>query len=75
MSNITTAQAISKLCEELKKDSGYFYSWQANIAMQFKDNCHRAGVDFPQLHEIANKSAIDFLNVLMIIPEVSDEQL
>lgn len=64
MSDITTKQAIEKLTKELKADPGYFMAWQANIAMAFKDECRNAGVQFPQLHEIVNQAAVNFLNLL-----------
>lgn len=39
---ITTKQAIEQLTKALRGDQEYYSSWQANIAMQFKDefdNC------------------------------------
>jgi hypothetical protein len=61
---VTTADAVKHLCEQLKLDQGYFYSWQANIAMQFKDECDRQGIKFPQMHDVSNQAAINFLNLL-----------
>lgn len=62
---LTTKEAVDHLCEQLRNDSGYYYSWQANIAMQFKDACARAGYQFPDLHKLSNEAAINFLNLLV----------
>jgi len=70
---MTTPEAVSHLISELKKDEGYYYSWQANIAMAFKDEFHRqAGqpgevkhVNSDDIHEIANQAAKNFLNLLI----------
>ena len=32
-----TKLAVDILCQALREDPEYYYSWQANIAMQFKD--------------------------------------
>lgn len=57
--------AVTILVDELSKDPHYFYAWQANIAMAFKDECSRNNVDFESLHEVANQAAINFLNLLI----------
>jgi hypothetical protein len=62
---MNTAEAVKQLVSALKNDSGYYYSWQANIAMAFKDEMSREGITFPQLHSVANKAAINFLDILM----------
>ena len=64
-----TEDEIKHLCEQLKADKHYYYSWQANIAMQFKDSCARHGVNFPELHDIANEAAINFLFLLCREPQ------
>jgi hypothetical protein len=61
---MTTQKAVDHLTKELKADMGYFYAWQANIAMAFQDECVREGIRFPQLHKISNDAAINFLNML-----------
>lgn len=64
------SEAIKVLTESLKKDEGYFYSWKANIAMAFKDEWSRqaSASGLPctpeHIHEIANKSANNFLKQL-----------
>lgn len=68
-----TKDAINILIEILKIDEDYRRSWQANIAMCFKDECYRSFKeslyteyrDAPEeIHKIANKAAINFLNLL-----------
>lgn len=68
MSNIQSA--MQQVIEALKSDEGYFISWQANIAMAFKDELAKRGktVD-SEMHEIANQAAKNFLNLLTYIPE------
>lgn len=72
---ITTKQAVNKLCEELRNDKDYYYSWQANIAMQFQDiywdtfkdielDCE---VNRKLIHTISNEAAQRFLNLLINI--------
>lgn len=70
-------EAIEVLQTELKKDEGYRISWQANIAMAFKDEMEIKGVHSPNpennsilvtremLHTIANDASDNFLNILM----------
>lgn len=62
--NINLSKSIYLLCEELKKDDAYYYSWQANIAMAFKDRFHNDYL-VKGIHEISNESAKDFLNLLI----------
>ncbi len=67
------SKAVKLLCKELKADPEYRMSWQANIAMAFKDEFER-GVEFnttpltnvgrDALHTVANKAADNFLNNL-----------
>lgn len=71
---ITTKEAMEQLIKELKEDPQYYYSWQANIAMAFKDaydwewknlNEFREGVpEKPSIHKVANDAAKNFLNLL-----------
>jgi hypothetical protein len=59
----------------IQSDQGYRYGWQANIAMAFKDEWQRAADNggLPctpeQIHEIANKAADNFLNLLCYRPK------
>lgn len=54
-------EALAILKEALE-DDGYFISWQANLAMAFKDQI----INNPQesLHENCNNAAIEFMNRL-----------
>lgn len=62
--------SVKNLCERLKKDKDYYYSWQANIAMAFQDEFRK---EFPasstgylfDLHKISNEAAKYFLNNLI----------
>ena len=59
---------IKDLVKALKNDEGYYYSWQANIAMSFYDHMQWSGKRKPSskdLNEIANKAAKHFLNLLI----------
>jgi len=62
--------AVNLLCDELRKDPEYFYSWQSNIAMAFKDEYDRQvvrpGLSAP-VHIIANNAAKNFLTSLIYI--------
>jgi hypothetical protein len=64
-------KAVKTLRKALKKDPALFYAFQANIAMQFKDNyCMRRKekgylyMNNEDIHQIANESAKSFLNLL-----------
>jgi hypothetical protein len=70
--------AIQVLAKALREDREYYEAWQANIAMAFKDNVHWYITKYKveclgaeAYHEIANKSAEYFLNLL--IAEQNDE--
>lgn len=58
-------QALDKLREELEKDAAYKYTWQANIAVQFQDELARRGYRLPDLYDISNVAAKNFLSVLI----------
>jgi hypothetical protein len=70
-SETAIAKAVSILCEEWRNDPAYFYAWQANIAMAFKDEFDRSfiniglGDTIDQVHRIANQAAINFLHQLI----------
>ena len=75
----TVAKAIERIKSELsadKEEGSYFHSWQANIAMAFKDEFDRKAKEkepvftkwlFTEngVHEIANNAAKEFLNLLI----------
>ena len=65
-------KAVRILIKELRKDEGYYHSWQSNIAMAFKDKYYsykkkknKRWLNQRDIHEIANESAKNFLNLLM----------
>lgn len=69
---ISTKQAVEKLCGELKNDKGYYFGWQSNIAMAILDTkrwfLEEHGLkEVPKEmeHSLANKAAIHFLNSLI----------
>lgn len=59
---------IKNLVKALKTDKGYFYSWQANIAMAFEDTYYQKKLknkpSRKDIHEISNEAAIYFLGLL-----------
>lgn len=57
------SNAIQVLIKHLNEDEGYRYTWQANIAMSFKDE-YEANKNDPEIHYIANNAAIRFLHNL-----------
>lgn len=76
---ITIPDAIKVLRESLaedKSEGSYYYSWQANIAIAFKDEFRRS-MEAHQpnalkwlfkkngLHEISNNAAKNFLDLLI----------
>ncbi len=61
---MTTKEAVDHLVGELDSDAGYYNAWQANIAVAFYDTVKNAGYDFPELHALANKAAVQFLTIL-----------
>jgi intergrase/recombinase len=69
---ITTKEAMDRLRKDLGEDNregSYYYSWQANIAMSFFDVCRqnktKVKVSTKNLHEISNKAAKNFLDLLI----------
>ncbi len=57
---------IDVLRNELKRDEGYYLSWQANIAMAFYDEAkkNKVRVGAEKLHKISNEAAKNFLTLL-----------
>lgn len=63
-------ETMKILVKALKEDPDYYMSWQANIAMAFKDEFSRhpraaEAVNSETVHVIANTAAKDFLNLLI----------
>jgi len=67
--------ALIKALIEDKSEGSYYYSWQANIAMAFQDEYNRKKERFrimgptfapfePNIHEISNEAAKNFLDLL-----------
>jgi hypothetical protein len=61
------SDAVKCLCAALRKDKGYFISWQSNIAMAFCDENRRQGSrdSYVKVHKVANTAAVNFLNLLI----------
>lgn len=84
MSKVTIPQAIEVITEAMledKSEGSYYYSWQANIAMAFKDEYdrikerHRIMSSIhepfsPNIHDIANDAAKHFLDSLCAKPQI-----
>ena len=80
METIELKNAISRIISELKNDKGYYESWQANIAMSYKDNDvwykNKTGKKYlnkNDKHIIANNAAVYFLNQLCNNNETSEQ--
>jgi hypothetical protein len=65
-------KAVKILSKALRNDPDYFRAYQANIAMQFKDEYSRVrktrGYNYlnnEDIHNIANKAAKSFLELLI----------
>lgn len=63
MTGAAVAKAVSLVCRELRKDKGWWDAYQCNIAMAFKDEMGRRGYRLPDLHEIANAAATNFMQM------------
>ena len=61
---MTTKEAVDRLCKALEEDMDYFRTWQANIAMAFKDEYQSAFMS-DGVHDIANRAAVNFLRLLI----------
>lgn len=61
--NKPLTEAMQVLNNALKEDPEYRMSWQANIAMAFKDS-HHFNCGTHSTHYIANEAANNFLNTL-----------
>jgi hypothetical protein len=65
-------KAVKTLSKALRNDPDYFRAYQANIAMQFKDEYYRKKVakkygyiNNEDVHQIANTAATSFLELLI----------
>lgn len=58
---------IRNLSKALKRDPQYWITWQANLAMAFKDQAHwdKRKWNKHELHETANNAAKCFLDLLI----------
>lgn len=59
-------KAVDTLTRALENDQDFFYAYQANIAMAFKDEYARNSKRYKNnqdIHEIANTAAINFLHL------------
>jgi hypothetical protein len=67
---MSVKKEMDTIINELRNDEGFRYSWKANIAMCFVDQFRESLEEnsdiltYQQLHELANKSADRFLNLL-----------
>jgi uncharacterized protein YukE len=66
----TAVSALISGLSEDKSEGSYYYSWQANIAMAFKDEYERFNPNMRDgnreiLHRIANNAAKNFLDLLI----------
>lgn len=65
---------IDRLTKQLRKDEGYYLTWQANIAMAFYDEFRRSKPkNLKQVHKAANEAAQNFLNMLIKLNENYEE--
>lgn len=67
--------ALIKALSEDKSEGSYYYSWQANIAMAFKDEWdgeqfQQSDQDSAAVHRLANQAAKNFLDMLCHKAEV-----
>jgi hypothetical protein len=64
--NISHKDAMDRVTATLKADPDMFIAFQANIAVQFQDECARRqlGIDAGLIHQISNAAAERFLNEL-----------
>lgn len=63
-------ESVKTLTQSLKDDPDFYYAYQANIAMAFKDEFKRRGLAIAEycngdevLHDVANQAAKNFLNL------------
>jgi len=64
----TLATAVGILAKALREDEGFYYSYQANIAVAFQDEFARSPLKYKnrsEVHRISNEAAKNFLNNLI----------
>lgn len=74
-------EVLTKALRADKSEGSYYYSWQANIAMAFQDaygwvmkgSLSLIPPTAQDLHEISNKAAKNFLDLLIAEPEVDTQ--
>ncbi len=61
------ANAVKRLTKALREDKEFYFAYQSNIAMSFfdamKPRISKQTVSDAELHEAANESAVNFLNL------------
>jgi hypothetical protein len=60
------SKAVKTLTEALRKDPDFYRSYQANIAMAFKDEYDRSSKKYKNrgdIYKIANTAADNFMNL------------
>jgi hypothetical protein len=68
---VSVEKEMKVICDEIRNDEGYYYGWQSNIAMAFKDEYSRkigrvSQEHWDQIHDIANQAAKNFLDILIM---------
>lgn len=78
--DISLPMAVDRLIHALREDEGYFMGWQANIAVQFQDECARFKAESDKnylsandIHGVSNRAAINFLNLLIKTGDPAEE--
>lgn len=63
---------FNMFANQLRRDPEYYYAWQANIAMAFKDEYNECTgyKNKEDIHKIANNGAKRFLNLLTYLGRV-----
>lgn len=78
------SNAVATLIKYLREDKDYFRGWKDNIAMAFQDQYNRTEslnsgtpgmLAHLNIHEIANRAAENFLNLLTNVPKDDGEIL
>jgi len=69
------ASATKILMKNLHRDPSLYCGYQANIAVQFQDECRRQnmGIENNLLHQISNNAARNFLDLLINLCETKNE--
>jgi len=66
---VSVEKEMKVVCDAIKNDEGYRITWEANIAMAFKDEWSRYFKDQPThnedyVHIISNNAAKNFIDLL-----------